>query len=144
MQRFKQCSMQKSRGQKMKGTMCTREHVLISPRDLNRGGGITVHLNAPETDSKGQTLHIIPSPLFLSSLLLPKSPASQAGQLRQKCKGCCPSWQNLQLMCNEWERAIAISLSQSSSSCLNRHNNFIGNNWQVTDIWVQVLFSTLT
>lgn len=53
---------------------------LISPGDIN--GRITVHFNAPETDSEGQTLQIIPS-LFsptLSLLLTESGKLSRAPQ----------------------------------------------------------------
>lgn len=115
---------------KVKGTICTRELAWRHKCEDH------CPLNAPETDSEGQTLQLIHSSL----VVLSQSPTSGAGRQKQTCRGCCLTWQDLPSMCNEGGRAVAISLPQSSSSCPDRGSSFTGNNWRVMEIWFKYYF----
>ncbi len=81
---------------------------------------ITVYAKAPETDSEGQTLQIIPLPSFFF-LWCSQSPRQTEQGSRNRDIGAAV---RLLLMCNERGRAIAISLPQSPSSCPDQGSSF--------------------
>lgn len=123
---------------KVKGTICTCEHVWSRPADIN--GRITVHLNAPETDSEGQTLQIIPSPLVSYCYAASKVPDRPSRAAQTEMSAAVWLGKTSRRCVTKGGRATAISLPQSSSSCPEQGGSFMGNNWHVMEMCFKYYF----
>lgn len=105
---------------------------LISPTDIN--GRITVHLNAPETDSEGQTLQIIPSPLISYCYAASKVPDRPSRAAQTEMSAAVWLGKTSRRCVTKGGRVTAIFLPQSSSSCPEQGSSVMGNNWHVMEM----------
>ena len=105
---------------------------LISPADIN--GRITVHLNAPETDSEGQTLQIIPSPLISYCYAASKVPDRPSRAAQTEMSAAVWLGKTSRRCVTKGGRVTAIFLPQSSSSCPEQGSSVMGNNWHVMEM----------
>lgn len=111
---------------------------LISPADIN--GRITVHLNAPETDSEGQTLQIIPSPLVSYCYAASKVPDRPSRPAQTEMSAAVWLGKTSRRCVTKGGRATAISLPQSSCSSPEQGGSCMGNNWHVMEMCFKCYF----